>query len=138
MVAITQTVALVIAALVSAYAVASSEVSGRRAAREARVQRLMDAVLALAEVAAREDPALVEVARRRLRAELQVTGIEGFWGVELMTRQPIEMDGIVRQSEAAMIEIAAAFDQLAPRPLIGSLLGHRRVRPKGRVALIGR
>lgn len=118
MVTIVQTIAIVIASLASAYAIADSEIDRRRAARQARVERLMDATLALAESAALTLPRL-DVPRRRLRAALQVTGVGGFEGVELMTRETLAPRDIVNQSEAGMIEIAAALAQLAPRPLIG-------------------
>jgi hypothetical protein len=122
---VAQSIAVIVAALVSAYAVFDVESDRRRSERRARVERLLPAVLSLAEVAARasqhsHNGASLEVARRRLNAELAVTGIEGFEGTELMTRPMPEIEGIVRQSEVAVREISAALDQLAPRPLLTS------------------
>lgn len=122
---IVQTVAIVIASLASAYAIADTEAERRRAARKSRVERLMDAMLALAEEAASPLPRL-EVPRRRLRAELRVTGVKGFEGVDIMTRDRLQPGEIVSQSESGMIEIAHALNKLEPRPLIGLIADRLR------------
>jgi hypothetical protein len=127
---IVQTVAIIIAALASAYAVATSELGRRLDVRRRRVERVFEATLALAEAAVRHEniqgqgPALV-IAQRRLRAEIQIVGVTGFESTELMIRDA-PPDAIVRQSEAAFVEIGERLDELAPRPLLDVLL-HRPV-----------
>lgn len=123
---IAQTVALIVAALASAYAVATSEFGRRLEVRRRRVERVFDATLALAEVAqtavsvSGQGPAL-DLARRRLRAEIQIVGVTGFESTELMIREA-PPDAIARQSEVAFIEIGERLDELAPRPLLDVLL----------------
>ncbi len=126
-----QTIAVTVAALAAAYAVALSEVDRRRAERRARVERLLPAVLRLAAAAAEAENepdamAQVEMARRWLLAELAIARIEGFEGTELMTRPKLEMDGIVRQSEVAVREIAEAPGKVAPRLLLANLVRRKR------------
>jgi hypothetical protein len=121
---IAQTLGVIVAALVSAYAVAATETTRRRDAQRARVERVLEAVLELMEAAVRvqeiqgQGPAL-QVAQRRLLAELQVVG-RVFPATDLLARQSA-VQGIVDQSEAAIIELAEAMNGLAPQPLIGQL-----------------
>ena len=122
MLTVIQTVGVVVATLVSGYAVASAESTRKLDARRARVQRLFDATLALAEAAVRvqeiqgQGPQY-EIARMRLRAELQVVGVRGFEHTELMVRQQASAADVRAQSEQAILELGARLDELSPRPL---------------------
>lgn len=127
MVNIAQTIAVVVAALVSAYAVAAAEINRRLSVRRTRVERLLEAVEQLAEAAIRvqeqqgQGPAL-EVARMRLRMQLALTGVRGFEGTDLLIRDTIDAPGMVRQSEVAILEIDRALNELTPRPLVAAPL----------------
>jgi hypothetical protein len=112
----------IIAALASAYAVFSSELNRRLEARRLRVERVLDAALVLTEAAVRTQEAqgqgaAFDIARRRLWGELQVVGIKGFESTELMLRSTLKPGEVVGQSEAAIPEIGARLDELAPHPL---------------------
>src|SRR5438034_821580 len=77
MLSVVQTVGIIVAALASAYAVLASEVNRGLDARRAGIERVMGAVLALAEAAllvgeAGHTHAGIDVARRRLRAGIEV------------------------------------------------------------------
>jgi|SRR5665213_2773005 len=125
---IVQTVVLIVAALVSAYAVYATEENRKQTAQRARVERVHAAMLQLAEVAVniREgmpgQSAAREVARMRLLAELQIVGFNGFESTELMTRPTFTPEEIASQSGSAMLELAERFDELTPRPLWHRLL----------------
>jgi hypothetical protein len=123
---IVQTVGVIIAVSVSAYAVAASETNRSRAAERARVERVLDAVLQLMEAAIRAQEmqgqgAPLQVAQRRLAAELKVVG-RPFPSTDILARQD-PPQSILDQSEAAIIELAEALNELAPRPLLQQLLG---------------
>jgi hypothetical protein len=123
---IVQTLGVIVAALVSAYAVAASEANRRRSGQQARLERVLVAVLQLMEAALRaqeirgQGPTL-QVAQRRLRAELKVVG-RPLPDTDILARQN-EPQSIVDQSEAAIIELAKGLDELAPRPLLRRLVG---------------
>lgn len=125
MLTVVQSLGVIIAALVSAYAVVASEMNRRRGGQRARVERVFDTVLQLVEAAVRgqeiegQDAAL-QVAQRRLRAELKVVG-QRLAATDLLARETAPQS-IVDQSEAAIIELAEALNELAPRPLLGQLL----------------
>lgn len=122
---IVQTIGVIVAALVSAYAVTASEMNRRRGEQRARVERVYAAVLELMEAAVRvqeiqgQGPAL-EVAKRRLSAELQVVG-RPLVSTDLLVRPTFTPQDIVNQSETAILEISRALDELAPRPLFAEL-----------------
>jgi hypothetical protein len=116
-----QTIGVIVAVLVSAYAVAASEMDRRRSHQRARVERVLDAVLALVQTAieTQQGAPAVDIARRRLRAELSVVNLP-LTSTELMTRFD-DPTSIMNQSEAAIIELAETLDNLAPRPLLREL-----------------
>lgn len=120
---IAQTVAVVAATIASVYAVVASERNRRQDARRAEVERVLQAALALVELAMQVGEisgttSRFEFARTRLRAELQLTGVAGLESTELMTRPTMSAKEIVDQGEAAIIEIGRRLDELAPRPLL--------------------
>lgn len=122
---ILQTLGVIVAALVSTYAVAATEANRRRDGQRARVERVLDAVLQLMEAAVRAQEiqgqgAALQVARRRLAAELKVVG-QPLAATDILARQDVPQS-IVDQSEAALIELAEAVAKLVPRPLLGQLL----------------
>ena len=119
---IVQTAVLVVTALASMYAVAAAELGRRLDNERARVERVFDAVLALAEAAITTQEisgqgAQFLIARRRLRAVLEVVGIRGYEHTELMTRETMSAAEVSSQSEQAILEVCARLDEVAPRPL---------------------
>jgi len=126
MLSIAQTVGIIVAALASAYAVAATEFGRRLDARRARVERVLEAMLQLAEAALRMQEIAgegvpYEIARRRLDAELKVVGVKGFESTELMTRPTFTAKEVADQSGAAILEIGERLDEVAPRPLLDVL-----------------
>src|SRR2546429_6937182 len=110
MVSIVQTIGVIAAALVSAYAVWASEANRWRDARRAPVERVLEAALRLTEEAVKfkvqpDQGAALEVAKRRLRAEIQIAGVTGFKDTELMAREQTTAAEIASQSEVALLEI---------------------------------
>jgi hypothetical protein len=114
-----QTVALIAAVAVSVYAVLRTERDRRLDLGRARIERVLVAVLGLAQAALRaelhpeRDDNLEEfhVAKLRLRAEIQVVGVKGFEAADLMTRQ--DVPALARQqSEQAVIEIGGRLEEL--------------------------
>jgi hypothetical protein len=100
---IVQTVALIFAALASVYAVATSEFGRRLDVRRRRVERVFDATLVLSEAAERAtresgQGSAVEVARKRLRAEIQIVGVKGLESTELMIRDGVSFENIVSRA----------------------------------------
>jgi hypothetical protein len=119
---VVQTIGIIVAASVSGYAVAATEVNRRREARLLRVERVLAAVLELAEAAVRVQEiqgqgARFQVARIRLKAELQIVGMRGFEHVDLMVRDTASASNVVAQSEQAILEVGARLRELEPRPL---------------------
>ena len=119
---VVQTIGVVVATLVSAYAVASAETDRRRDARRARIERVLDAALALAEAAIRVQEiqgqgAQFQIARLRLRAALEIVGIKGFEHTELMARESASAADVAEQSKQAILELGARLEEVAPRPL---------------------
>jgi hypothetical protein len=117
-----QTVGVIVATLVSAYAVGSAERNRRLDARRARVERVLDAVIRLADAAVRTQEeqgqgSQFEIAKRRLRGEIQLAGLRGFEHTELMSRETWKAAEVVSQSDQAILELGARLDELAPRPL---------------------
>lgn len=115
-------------ALAAAYTVASAEYGRRLDTRRQQVLRVLDATLDLANAAATRAQwasesagASLDVAQRRLWAEIQMVGLKGYESTELMVR-PAEPDAIARQGEAAFLEIGARLDEVAPRPLLAVVL----------------
>lgn len=111
-----------IAALAAAYAVLAAEANRRDDARRARVERVLEAVLGLAEGAVRAEEmqgegAQYRIARLRLDAELKIAGIRGLEHTDLMVRPTATPADVVAQSEQAILEVGARLDELAPRPL---------------------
>ena len=142
MLSIVQTVGIIVAALASGYAVAASELSRRLDARRARVERVLESMLQLAEAALRMQEIQgqgveYEVARRRLDAELKVVGVKGFESTELMTRKSSRPQEVADQSGAAIFELGVRLDELAPRPLVALwfVQARRRVSREGRMTL---
>ncbi len=122
MIDVVQTLGVIVAALVSAYAVAAVEASRRRDARRTHVERVLEAVLSLAEAAVKVqelqgEDAQFRIARLRLNAALQIVGLKGFEHTELLTRPQMSASDVVAQSEQAILEIGARLEELAPRPL---------------------
>jgi hypothetical protein len=114
---VVQTVAIIAAVLVSGYAIVVTERNRRLDASHARIERVLAAVIALAEAALRaqmhpetELPPF-QVAKLRLGAELKVVGVRGFEAADLMTR-PDQPEAVVRQSEQAIIEIGERLNRL--------------------------
>lgn len=119
---IVQTVGVIVAALVSAYAVAAAEANRRRDARRQRIERVFDAVLGLAEAAVRVQEiqgqgAQFQVASLRLAAAIEIVGVVGFEHTELMTRETASPADVVAQSKQAILELGARLEEVAPRPL---------------------
>ena len=118
-------------ALAAAYTVASAEYGRRLDARREQVERILDATVDLAnagfmwEQVRGQGPPL-EVARRRLHAELQMVGVTGYESTELMVRPTAAAKEIVDQSEAALLEIGDRLDDVAPRSLLAAVLLRRR------------
>lgn len=108
----------------SAYAVAANEWDRRRAHERARVERVLEAVRQLTQAAIEvprnpDREAALQVARRQLRAELKIVD-RPLTSTELMTR-PDDPQSILDQGEAAIIELAAELNELAPQPLFRHL-----------------
>ena len=126
MLTIVQTIGVIVAALVSAYAVAASESNRRLGEQRARVERVYEAVLGLMEAAVRaqemqgQGPAL-EVATRRLSAEIKVVG-RPLGSTDLLVRPGFTPQDILNQSETAILEISRVLDEFAPRPLLTAWL----------------
>ena len=59
--------------------------------------------------------ALVAVPRHRLKAELEVVGVEGFQSTELMTRDGLRQPEIVDQHKAAVVEIRMRLAEIEKR-----------------------
>jgi hypothetical protein len=122
MLSVVQTVGVIIAALVSAYAVGATEASRRRDSARVRVERVLEAALGLTEAAVRVQEvqgqaAQFQVARIRLKAALQLVGTSGFEHTELMVRDTATPADISAQGEQAILEIGARLEELDPRPL---------------------
>jgi hypothetical protein len=62
-----------------------------------------------------------------------MVGVKGYESTELMVR-PAEASAVVRQGEAAFLEIGARLDEVAPRSLLAALLR----RPPPRKEIVGK
>jgi hypothetical protein len=127
-------------ALAAAYTAASAEYGRRLDTRRRQVERILDATVDFANAAATQvgwaseaKGAMLDVARRRLHAELQMAGVRGYESTELMVRT-VEPELIVRQGEAAFLEIGARLDEVAPRSLLAVVLR----RPPHRREIVGK
>jgi hypothetical protein len=119
---IVQTIMLIAAALVSAYAVASAERNRRLDVRRRPTERVFDAVLALAEAAvhAQEiqgEGCIVPGGALRLESTLEIVGIAGFEHTQLMVRETASSAHVVAQTKQAVLEVSARLDELGRRPL---------------------
>ena len=119
---VVQTIGVVVATLVSAYAVASAETNRRRDARRARIERVLDSAVSLAEAAIRVQEiqgqgAQFQTARLRLQAALEIVGVKGFEHTELMARESASAADVVAQSKQAVLELSARLEEIVPRPL---------------------
>jgi len=129
---IVRTVGVIVAALVSAYAVFATETARGIGARRASIERLLAAVLALTEAAIvigerSGGGAEFKVAQMRLRAELQPVGVKRFEATDVMAR-PNSASKIAAQGEPAVLEIGQRLDELTPRPLWSRLIQARPAR----------